>query len=79
MQNIQVGGYFETIYRRYALSPQKKLQSNSEIRQYTNYNMLLIKCKIMWYKLFRENSGGKCKKEFQIKNGIFRESLTEET
>lgn len=43
----KVGGCFEKICRRHGLSPQKKLQSKSERRQYINYNALLIKCKIM--------------------------------
>ena len=79
MQDIKVGECFETICRRCGLSPQKKLQSNSEKRQYINYNTLFIKCKIMRYKLFRENSGGKSKKDSQVENGVFSESLTEET
>lgn len=50
------GGRFETKKQKIRSEPSKKLQSNLEIRQY------IIKHKIMWYRLFRENSGGKNKK-----------------
>ena len=66
------GGYFEKKKQKIWSKPSKRFHSNLEIRQY------IIKPKITWYRLFRENSCGKNKKWTQIKRWSIKEGLKEE-
>ena len=52
------GRYFEIKKQKTWSKPSKRFHSNLEIRQY------IIKLKITWYRLFRENSCGKKQKMY---------------